>query len=226
MQKGQGATEYLLLIAVVLVIGTLIASLVALAGTGGVPQIRKMKADAYWRSARPLSILDSTITPDGDISLVLQNREADAATLTGLTLGDAPAVAVSQTIGPGDTQTVSADAPAVPGSEGYCTYDSVALDYRLGELDLKQSSDEDLVVNCPDGGVCYPDGTQCQASSNCCASLSCVGTGWGGGPSICYSNSQCRQEGYDCQVQGDCCFLLSCNGVEGSRYCEPEGPPG
>ncbi len=219
MQKGQGATEYLLLVAVIIVIGVIVATIVAFAGTGGVPQIRKMKADAYWRSARPLSILDSTITPDGDISLVLQNREADAATLTGITLGDAPAAAVSQTIGPGDTQTVTADAPAVPGSEGYCTYDSVALDYRLGELDLQQQSEEDLVVNCPSGGVCYKEGEECP-SSNCCASLSCIGTGWGGGPSICYPDSQCRQEGYDCQVLGDCCFMLSC--IDG--YCQSEGP--
>lgn len=75
-KKGQGATEYLVLLAVVLIV-----AMVAIALLGFFPGLagdaKKTQSDAYWRGeARPFSIIEHS--QSGDVlDLVVQNTEAD-----------------------------------------------------------------------------------------------------------------------------------------------------
>ena len=74
--KGQGATEYLVLLAVVLII-----ALVAISLLGFFPSMASdakiTQSNTYWRGeATPVAILDSAFITDGHGSLVLSNNDA------------------------------------------------------------------------------------------------------------------------------------------------------
>ncbi len=86
--KGQGATEYLVLLAVVLII-----ALVSIALLGFFPGLatdaRITQSNSYWRGdARPFAILEVAVTTGGMATLVLQNNEAQGTmTMTNISIG-------------------------------------------------------------------------------------------------------------------------------------------
>lgn len=76
---GQGATEYLVMLAAILVV-----ALVALALLGFFPGMtgdaKISQSDSYWKSeARPIAVLEHKATTAGGLTLVLQNKEASGA---------------------------------------------------------------------------------------------------------------------------------------------------
>ncbi|MFA5108755.1 MAG: hypothetical protein WC492_04465 [Candidatus Micrarchaeia archaeon] len=85
--KGQGATEYLVLLAVVLIV-----AMVAIALLGFFPGLagdaKKAQSDAYWRgTARPFSILEhSQQSGTTNITLLVQNVEANQQSITNLSI--------------------------------------------------------------------------------------------------------------------------------------------
>ena len=84
--KGQGATEYLVLLAVVLMI-----ALVSIALLGFFPGLagdaKKTQSDPYWKASRPFGILEHSLSSDGNLSVVLQNNDAERYTLMQLNIG-------------------------------------------------------------------------------------------------------------------------------------------
>ena len=77
VNRGQGATEYLVLLAVVLII-----ALVAIMLLGYFPSMatdaKITQSAAYWRGeARPFAITEANINSSGDGSFLLQNMEAN-----------------------------------------------------------------------------------------------------------------------------------------------------
>ena len=89
-KKGQGATEYLVLLAVVLII-----ALVSIALLGFFPGLatdaKLTQSTSYWRSeARPFAILETSITHGGNVTIIMQNVEATGTyTLQNLSLATA-----------------------------------------------------------------------------------------------------------------------------------------
>jgi hypothetical protein len=84
--KGQGATEYLVLLAVVLII-----ALVSIALLGFFPGLagdaRRTQSDSYWRGdARPFAIMEHSAS-GGALSVVIQNIDSDQRTMTGFIAG-------------------------------------------------------------------------------------------------------------------------------------------
>lgn len=84
-KKGQGATEYLVLLAVVLIV-----AMVAIALLGFFPGLagdaKKTQSDAYWRGeARPFAILEHAQSGT-DLTLVLQNVEADQRVINNISI--------------------------------------------------------------------------------------------------------------------------------------------
>ena len=75
--RGQGATEYLVLLAVVLIIA--LVSIMLLGYFPGMATDAKItQSNAYWRGeARPFAITESNINSTGYGSFVLQNMEAN-----------------------------------------------------------------------------------------------------------------------------------------------------
>lgn len=85
VKKGQGATEYLVLLAVVLIV-----AMVAIALLGFFPGLaidaKKTQSDAYWRGeARPFAILEHAQT-GATLSLVIQNLEAEQKQITNISV--------------------------------------------------------------------------------------------------------------------------------------------
>ena len=115
--KGQGATEYLVLLAVVLII-----ALVSIALLGFFPGLasdaRITQSTSYWRGeAGPFAILAPSINAvTGVASIILQNNDATGTfTMTNFTLGNTSnATLTSVTFAPGETRTITLNAsPAV-----------------------------------------------------------------------------------------------------------------
>jgi len=83
--KAQGSTEYLVLLAVVLMI-----ALVAIALLGFFPGLsldaKKTQADSYWKSARPFGITEHSQTGT-NLTLLLQNNEPAQLNVTAIYSG-------------------------------------------------------------------------------------------------------------------------------------------
>jgi uncharacterized protein (UPF0333 family) len=135
-RKGQGATEYLVLLAVVLII-----ALVSIALLGFFPGLagdaRKTQSDSYWRGeARPFQIVAHSCTGT-TLTMVLQNSESDKRTLTNVTIGANTTVINLQFAG-GEKKTVS-NASASCGSTG-STYDfDVNMTYTVPGISGNQT---------------------------------------------------------------------------------------
>jgi len=86
-KKGQGATEYLVLLAVVLIVAMVAIALLGffpgLAGDAKVAQ-----SDSYWRgSARPFAILEhSFISNNQNLTVVIQNVDSDQREVTEVSI--------------------------------------------------------------------------------------------------------------------------------------------
>ena len=108
--SGQGATEYLIMLAAILII-----ALVALALLGFFPGIssdaKVSQSASYWRSeAKPLSILEHQVTAGGEMTLVLLNVDASGTIrLKNVTVGDTFNDSFGATgfrFGPGEQRTI------------------------------------------------------------------------------------------------------------------------
>ncbi|VVB58686.1 Uncharacterised protein [Candidatus Anstonella stagnisolia] len=85
--RGQGATEYLVLLAVVLII-----ALVAISLLGFFPGLaldaKKTQSDPYWKAALPFGILEHSYSGStGNLTVVLQNNGGDRLTIINITIG-------------------------------------------------------------------------------------------------------------------------------------------
>ena len=104
--KGQGATEYLVLLAVVLIV-----ALVSIALLGFFPGLatdaKITQSTSYWKETRPISIQEYVIPANGTATLVMQNVDASGTyTITGITLGGNGTSSLTTTFAPGETKTV------------------------------------------------------------------------------------------------------------------------
>lgn len=118
-RKGQGATEYLVLLAVVLII-----ALVSIALLGFFPGLaadaRITQSSSYWRGeARPFAILDHTFNSTGAGALVLQNNDASGTfTITSLGVANGTgSVGSGAAFAPGETKTITVSGSST-GSAG------------------------------------------------------------------------------------------------------------
>ncbi len=105
--KGQGATEYLVLLAVVLII-----ALVSIALLGFFPGLASdakiTQSSSYWRSASPFALLEHSVTTAGVATVVLQNVDATGSlTLTNLTFDNATAYTTSTTFASGEIKNLT-----------------------------------------------------------------------------------------------------------------------
>ena len=88
--RGQGATEYLVLLAVVLIVALVSVALLGFF-PGMASDARMTQSQSYWKGqARPFAIVESSITAAGAGTFVIQNMEAIGPyVITGITIGNA-----------------------------------------------------------------------------------------------------------------------------------------
>jgi hypothetical protein len=156
MMKGQGATEYLVLLAVVLII-----ALVSIALLGFFPGLagdaRKTQSDSYWRGeARPFAILEHSLSAR-DMTLVLQNVEPEQRTTKSIGAGPGAATVdgntTSITFAGGEKKTIySVDviAAAATACVAGTTYDyNVTIFYDSPDLlGQKEVGVKNLIGKC------------------------------------------------------------------------------
>jgi len=144
--RGQGATEYLVLLAVVLIVALVSVALLGFF-PGMASDARTTQSQSYWRGqARPFAILESTINATGGVALVVQNMEATGPyRMTTLVVGNATTGAITTDYAAGETKLVALSSQQ--GTVG-ALYDlSVNITYNTpnGIVGAKQYSTKNLI---------------------------------------------------------------------------------
>ena len=110
--KGQGATEYLVLLAVVLIVALVSVALLGFfTGMAGDAEITQ--SASYWQSASPFSILETSVsagnsTVNASGTFTIQNMKSDGQyTITSLNIASCTANATSTTFAPGEIKRMS-----------------------------------------------------------------------------------------------------------------------
>lgn len=135
MRKGQGATEYLVLLAVVLVI-----ALVSIALLGFFPGLatdaRITQSRSYWNAASPIAVIDATLSNGASpaMTLVLQNNGPDSVTITAI--NDNTLVAGDIILGPGSRATTPALTGFTPANCAIGEIREVPLTFSYGSASL------------------------------------------------------------------------------------------
>jgi hypothetical protein len=157
-QKGQGATEYLVLLAVVLIV-----AMVAIALLGFFPGLsydaKKSETDAYWRSVKPFQIIGHALPSgvDTNLTLVLMNSETEQMNIQNISVDGSGFTgtnftASSSYLSAGETRNyvigLAPHATCVSGTiyemEVNFTYSNTAT----GLTDLKQAGVKKIIGKC------------------------------------------------------------------------------
>lgn len=141
--RGQGTTEYLIILAIVIVI-----ALVVVGVLGGFPRIGSSigegQSKTYWSSVQPLALIEWKVASASATSgsLVFQNQTSNTITLNSIYWGDVNYVSVGQSIGPGAKYTVSSTSIKC-GPAGQSFSRSLSLNYtttNISGIDFNGSS--------------------------------------------------------------------------------------
>jgi len=134
--KGQGATEYLVLLAVVLMI-----ALVSIALLGFFPGLagdaKATQSASYWKSARPFGILDvSIVGSTGAASVVIQNNDPDQRTIQSLwfNMSNCSYTGAAVTLNAGEKRTLALVGCPFPAATGSAYELSTNITYNTVDL--------------------------------------------------------------------------------------------
>ena len=148
MSKGQVSTEYLVILAVVLVVALIVVFLVggfAGIGTGTVETASKN----YWAGASPFAI--KTVKVAGtDMDLEIQNSDLEKLTITDISVEGSSVFSTSTEFNSGESKVLNTTLSTTCGAagEGF-TYNDVVITYTKGSIsDLKQVGAKPLVGTC------------------------------------------------------------------------------
>ena len=227
LAKGQGATEYLLILAVVLVVVMVAIALLASA-PGSASDLRSSTSATYWTSqASPFLITNQNLSADGILTLTLANSGPTALQITRMNLSGTgmytSSFSAPLSVGSGKRalETVFMNGSCAPTQ----VYELV-VNMTMSDLDSElpsriQSGSEPLVGHCneasflpsapsqpppppPPGGL-LPNGSPC-STPNDCQSHHCHDTGGGKICVECIGNGHCspplsRCFNYVCQSE-------------------------
>lgn len=248
MRDGQASSEYVILIAAVLLI-TLFVIYILQSSTSGVNEVKISESRAYWRSASPLRMDDWAVkssTPDvngvaaAQLAMVIANPTQDMVVLKkilvtgfnftetysrGANYAGAPNNLAPITFSPGETNTIviiQTSGPAVPA--GY----EIWLDFDVLDQNVQKTQDgvvplrgrTDFVSS---SAASSPPGAGCSVGQIVCntsGTVLCCGSG-----QVCSQGVTCCSMG-QVACSGSCCAGSCFNGVcipPGSNYCNWTG---
>ena len=148
--KGQGTTEYLIILAVVIVIALVVVGVMGWfpgLGTG----ITESQSKAYWKSASPIAITDWKITGTAaDATFSLQNLTTDKITVTEMTMDGSAIGLMDVNLAAGDTNGSVSGTPGIACSSGSSYQYNVAISYDVvgGISGKTQTGQKPLVGTC------------------------------------------------------------------------------
>jgi len=146
MGKGQGSTEYLVLLAVALIVALVVIGLLGwFPGLGG--GARETQSATYWAGASPFSVTAVKIAGSGS-QLTLANRLSDKVVLTDISWGGGSVFSTATNFTGGQEKTVGISATCGDSGETQ-QYDNVTFTYNQGSISgIKQRGDKPLIVKC------------------------------------------------------------------------------
>ncbi len=132
-QRGQGAAEYLVILAVVLIV-----ALVAIALLGAFPSIggdaRENEARQYWAVAHPFSILEYN-QMNSTMTMTMKNMGLDRLTITYISMGNSTnATPISFNGGAIKSVYVYGLTPCDAVSYDYFEYNNITINYTSGHI--------------------------------------------------------------------------------------------
>ena len=147
-KKGQGATEYLVILAVVLIVALVVIALLGFfPGVGGAA--RESQSASYWSGAQPFSITSFKVS-NTTVTLVMANRLSEKLTLTGVDFDGSGLTNLSNTsFKGGEEKVVVGTLGSSCGTSGEGFEYDVELTYDQGSVSgKKQFGDKPLVGKC------------------------------------------------------------------------------
>ena len=152
-RKGQGTTEYLIILAVIIVI-----ALVVVGVMGWVPGlsggITEQQSRAYWQSTAPFTIVEYKFDAGEETaSLEVQNVSANKLTLTGIEFEGVTGTVSSTSFNAGERKLVSvtglADTTCELGTSGEGFDYAIIMTYNSKNVTgLTQIGDKSLIGKC------------------------------------------------------------------------------
>lgn len=152
--RGQGSTEYLVLLAVVLVIGLVAISLISQPPAAS--ESMQMESKAYWLSSSPISIPEFSQFSEGAgtrLSLTIQNSAPNYVVAYDFNISGRGANTVNSSrvyLMPGQSKSVNFTAPvSCSGKAGEMMQYDISLNYDQEPLYGKlQAGAKPLIVRC------------------------------------------------------------------------------
>ncbi len=149
--KGQGTTEYLIILAVIIVVALVVVGVMGWfpgLGTG----ITESQSKAYWKSASPIAITDWKITGTAaDAEFSLQNLTTDKIAVTEITFDGTAIGLADANLAAGDTNGSVKGATGIACSSGSSYQYDVAISYDVvgGISGKTETGQKPLVGTCP-----------------------------------------------------------------------------
>ncbi len=151
-KKGQGTIEYLVILAIIVVIALVVVTILS-QFTGQGTAIRKQNSDGAWKSANPIQIIETQkVASTGALTLVIKNAGSEGAiTLTNLQLSstDINTDDINLSVGQQYTTTLGSTSTCTSGSLFTYPKAGVAITYNTASITGKvQSAPDDLIIQC------------------------------------------------------------------------------
>ena len=152
--RGQGATEYLVLLAVVLIVALVSVALLGFF-PGMAADARITQSQTYWRGqARPFSIMDVAINST-NATLSIMNKEASGQYVipaNGIQIGTVACTTAGASFSAGETETpaITVSGAFTPCSTPGAIYDyNVTITYNTPSMTgLRQYGTKNLIGKC------------------------------------------------------------------------------
>ena len=147
-KKGQVSTEYLVILAVVLVVALIVVALV-----GGMSPVStgvsESQSKNYWLSVAPVSISSWKYSGTA-LDLTLQNMGGQKVTITKIDIGSTPsAYTGNASLAVGETKTVTATLGTCGTAGSTFELQNISITYTMGTVTgLLQKGDKAMVGKC------------------------------------------------------------------------------
>ena len=139
-KKGQGATEYLIILAVVIIV-----ALIVVAAMGGIPGIgtgaKERAAESYWAS-QDIGIDSYAVNSTGYVTLNLRNNLRNSATVTAVSVGGETVSSGDLTLGTGASSSRAGDTSLTCTAGESFSYE-VSITYTDDETSASYTLDGD-----------------------------------------------------------------------------------
>ncbi|MGV8176969.1 MAG: hypothetical protein ACP5NX_04160 [Candidatus Bilamarchaeaceae archaeon] len=146
--KGQGSTEYLVILAVVLIVALVVIGLLGwFPGVAG--GAREQQSATYWQGASPFSVTAYKISGTS-VTMTLANRLSQKVNLTAISFGGTNLTAfTSVNFKGGEEKTITGTLGAACGNAGDGFEYNLILYYNQGSISsILQTGDKPLVGKC------------------------------------------------------------------------------